>query len=224
MQAIVVVDPTLRQAAQGRKAMKHETTVRWRGGHRQQPIREHIRLVSKMARTRGSRGGRGRQRGGMHTRNSQNNDDSAGSQTGKKPTNSDSKAHEVVTEEDVRKDRAKAQSLETTRKEGAPLMSWRELQADEPTGDGDLDRSIEEELGEGENGKDGGETEWTIRKEDKLIDLFEQCKFMYNKDHAEYKLKFKKELTYATFAKKLGMTGEFHDVFLHNKYIVQSNV
>lgn len=72
---------------------------------------------------------------------------------------------------------------------------------------GDLDREIEEELGENENsegeeeGDNGGDL-WTPRKEDKLIDYFQRCTFLYDKSLDDYRLRNKKICAYNVFAKK----------------------
>lgn len=49
---------------------------------------------------------------------------------------------------------------------------------------GDLDRQIEEELGEVTDEDDDGDTTgdlWTPKKEDKLIDILKRCTFLYDK-------------------------------------------
>lgn len=120
----------------------------------------------------------------MATRNTQNNNDSVPKPTGSNAEGSDAMEEDILTEEDVRNGDQSHRNKEATRQavgngagDGAPLMSWESLQADEETGDGDLDRSIETELGEGE-GENVRGTEWTVKKEDQLIDLYEQCKFL----------------------------------------------
>lgn len=80
---------------------------------------------------------------------------------------------------------------------------------DEVNDIGDLDRAIEEELGEVSNEEDDGDTGgdlWTPKKEDKLIDFFEKCVFLYDKDKDDYRLRNKKTRAYTVFANKLGVT------------------
>lgn len=150
----------------------------------------------------------------MGTRNSPNKEDDSVGQTEKMATGSQTVKEKSPTEKDVNQVRKSVDSEDSTSRPGergdggAPLMSWEELQTEEPSGEGDLDRSIEEELGEIEEEEDVLGTEWTIAKEDKLIDYFERCKFLYDKNNDDYKLRGKKEQTYAAIAKKLEMTGK----------------
>lgn len=213
MQGNGVVDPTLRQAEQERKAIMLLVAVRWQERRHPQPIKLDLLHENNMARTRGKGGKR---RGGMATRHSQNTNDNVKNPTEQKENVPAVMEEEFVTEEDVRASgKGDGKNDAATAGDGAPLVSWDDLLADEPSGDGDLDRTIEEELGEGEkeeeDGKNAGGTEWSVKREDKLIDIFEQCKFLYDKDHPEYKLKGKKVQTFAAFAKKLGMTGKSQD-------------
>lgn len=60
-------------------------------------------------------------------------------------------------------------------------------------------RYIEEELGKIDERLD---SEWRVKNENALNNRFEQCKFLYYKSHASYKLKFKKAMTYKAFGKK----------------------
>lgn len=87
---------------------------------------------------------------------------------------------------------------------------------EEPLNDiGDLDRGIEEELGEARKSVSGDDDDdfsysgdvWTPKKEDKLIDMYEKCRFLYDKDHKDYLLRNKNQRANAVFADKLGVTG-----------------
>lgn len=76
---------------------------------------------------------------------------------------------------------------------------------------GDLDGDIEGELckaieGDLECDDDDNASElWTPKKEDKLIDMFEKCSFLYDKEHDDYWLRNKKLRAFTAFAKKLGV-------------------
>lgn len=59
----------------------------------------------------------------------------------------------------------------------------------------------------------GGEVEdsevWTPEREDKLIDLFRSCVFLYDKTAPGFLQRHKKDLAMAKFAKILGVTGMY---------------
>lgn len=80
----------------------------------------------------------------------------------------------------------------------------------ENRGNGDLDRSIEEELGSPTK-----EGIWTIRKEDKLFELFERCRFLYDTRCAGYKIAGKKTQAHTFFGKKLGFDGKYYEIFIY---------
>lgn len=182
------------------------TPAWWQGNKRHHPIRSDFRPKTKMVAPR-----RGRRRGGNKkctTRGDKKVKDNGkgdGSKEENAPT-TESIAEGLVTEDDVRRGRnsddGSPRGTTTSGVLQEPDLTWPE------GGNGDLDRDIEDELG-GE--EDNGElfTTWTIKREDTLIDMFQQCQFLYDKNHPEYKLKFKKEMTYKAFGKKLNMDSKY---------------
>lgn len=70
--------------------------------------------------------------------------------------------------------------------------------------DGDIDLDLEEELG-----GDMQEDIWTYEKEDKLIDLYEKCVFLYDKTSPGFQLRHKKDLAFRKIAAILGVPGEY---------------
>lgn len=68
--------------------------------------------------------------------------------------------------------------------------------------DGDLDTDGE------------GDAVWTPAREDRLIDLFRECTFLYDKNTAGFLQRNKKELAYARIATLLGVTGKDNSLML----------
>lgn len=100
-------------------------------------------------------------------------------------------------------------SVENTDDGGAKPREVEQNNEEEVNDIGDLDRDIEDELGEVSDEEDDGDTGgdlWTPRKEDKLIDFFERCTFLYDKELDDYRLRNKKIRAYNVFANKLGVT------------------
>lgn len=59
-----------------------------------------------------------------------------------------------------------------------------------------------------DNDSDGeGDTVWTPEREDRLIDLFKECTFLYDKNVPAFQQRNKKEMAHARFAAILGVTG-----------------
>lgn len=75
---------------------------------------------------------------------------------------------------------------------------------------GDIEVELE---GEGDNGEADLDIDaesdaiWTPAREDKLIDLYRDCPFLYDKNSAGFVQRHKKDLAYAKFATILGVTG-----------------
>lgn len=63
--------------------------------------------------------------------------------------------------------------------------------------------------------------EWTVEKEDEMIDMFEKCTFLYDKSMDEYKIKNKKDLAYAEMAEKLGTDGEYMFILIPKKRLLR---
>lgn len=81
-------------------------------------------------------------------------------------------------------------------------------------GYGDLDRDIEEELGELLDIEDEVDV-WTPGKEDKLIDLYEKCTFLYDKASPGFNQRNRKDLAFKKIAEILGVNGERLLVFIY---------
>lgn len=71
-------------------------------------------------------------------------------------------------------------------------------------GDGDMDLDLEDELD-----REMQEDVWTYEKEDKLIDLYEKCVFLYDKASPGFQLRHKKDLAFRKIAAILGIPGEY---------------
>lgn len=70
---------------------------------------------------------------------------------------------------------------------------------------GDLDRDLDKELRELNESQITGV--WTPQKEDRLIDLYKACKFLYDQTHPSFKLHHCKGLAYRRIAQLVGVTG-----------------
>lgn len=85
---------------------------------------------------------------------------------------------------------------------------------DQPQDLGDLDREIEDELGEPQDDPiddDLANDLWPPKREDKLIDYYEACTFLYNKPEPDYRLRHKKIRAFHVFAGKLKVTCKLAD-------------
>lgn len=52
-----------------------------------------------------------------------------------------------------------------------------------------------------------GDLVWTSEREDRLIDLYKECTFLYDKNVPAFQQRHKKEMAHARFAELLGVTG-----------------
>lgn len=105
-----------------------------------------------------------------------------------------SEASNPVTEERAQDDSG-PQDAENTR----PLNIDNQPEGDE-NGDMLTERQTEEE---------GDDSVWTVEREDRLIDLFEACVFLYDKTAPGFQLRHKKEMAIRRFAGILGVTGMY---------------
>lgn len=122
----------------------------------------------------------------MH-RGQQNTDSSEGSARGKEPA-------------------------EEARGKRATQQAGQEGLTEENDGIGDLDRDIEEELGELIDPEPQLVGVWTMQKEDKLIDYYRRCVFLYDQSHPSFKLRNKKDLAYEKISQLVGVTGKLNNV------------